>query len=140
MSEAELFYGALVDLVNVSGGRLGFMIVAAIFLGFIFQAKMKEIGTWFIISGIYIGFQEWMRILVLQSLRPGEPLSRQPFLIAVVAAPLFGLSIGIGAKLGQQFYNSTFATLKAEKRILEVIKEAKKIKEQDTVPLTQKEK
>jgi len=127
-----VLWNALVDLVIISGWRVGYMVSAALLLGFFFNSDLQKVKTWFLIGAIYLGFQEWTRLALLPHLYPGEPLRLQPFLLALIAAPVFGFSLFIGARLGRISEKLSRSGAEAQKEILEVIKNDKKNSDNDT--------
>lgn len=78
--------------------RVGWMMAAAVILGYLLYCDYRDIWKWAVSLGVYIAFQEWLRYTIAQTNGAMVPPS---LLIAAVGGVIFMTGLLIGATIGR---------------------------------------
>lgn len=91
--------------------RLGIMIATAVAIGLWLKLDTKNYKKWLITTGVYLFFQEWMRISILRSYN--DTITIRPSMLVILSISIFASALWLGGWIGVKSRES------AEKSVLE---------------------
>ena len=101
--------------------RLGMMIGAALILGFLLYDGYRVWLSLFITGSVFLAFEEWMRMVILEHL--DITTTTTPVVFAIITSLIFAASIGGGMYLSHAAKKERVTKLRKAEMILKNIKE-----------------